>query len=110
MDERIIIDALEEEFLSDEDFSDSEIDAEDVVEESEHNTCTEESELSSDEDESTDKSYTGKDGTKWNSQPPPCNSRTRSHNLVTHLPGVKGLAKNAKTIVDSWTLFFSDDV
>lgn len=26
----------------------------------------------------------------------------KSHNLVTHLPGVKGLAKNLKTIIDSW--------
>lgn len=30
--------------------------------------------------------------------------------MVTQSPGVKGLAKNAKTIIDSWQLFFPDDV
>lgn len=31
--------------------------------------------------------------------------------MVTHLPGVEGLAKrNAKIIVDSWQLFFPDEL
>lgn len=78
--------------------------------ESEHDTCTEESGLLSDEYESSNQNYLGKDGTKWKAQPPPLNSRTRSHNLVTHLPSVKGVAKNSKTIIDSWKLFFPDEI
>ncbi|KAL4120740.1 hypothetical protein QTP88_013376 [Uroleucon formosanum] len=109
MDQQFIIDALDEEILSDDDFSNSDLDS-DIVVESEHDTCTEESGLSSDENESSDQNYVGKDGTKWKAQLPPSNSRTRSHNLVTHLPGVKGVAKNSKTIIDSWQLFFPDEV
>ncbi|XP_060855395.1 uncharacterized protein LOC132933083 [Metopolophium dirhodum] len=109
MDQQFIIDALDEEILSDDDFSNSDLDS-DIVVESEHDTCTDESGLSCDENESSDQNYLGKDGTKWKAQMPPSNSRTRSHNLVTHLPGVKGVAKNSKTIIDSWQLFFPDEV
>lgn len=66
MDQQFIIDALDEEILSDDDFSNSDLDS-DIVVESEHDTCTEESGLSSDENESSDQIYLGKDETKWSS-------------------------------------------
>lgn len=83
-----------------------------------HNTDTEQS--SSDDDgrfESLQRGaanyplYTGKDGTKWlvhkiRKQP----GKTSRQNIVTQLPGVKGIAKNAKTILDCWKLFFPDEI
>lgn len=52
----------------------------------------------------------GKDNMiKWYTEPPPRNVRTLQRNIVTHLPGVKTVAKNAKTIFHSWELFFPDD-
>lgn len=55
--------------------------------------------------------YLGKDNiTKRNIDGPPLNVRTRSHNIILHLPGVKRCAKDAKSIVDCWSLFFPDTV
>lgn len=55
--------------------------------------------------------YVGKDNiSKWNIDGPPLNVRTRSHNIILHLPGVKRYAKDAKSIVDCWSLFFPDTV
>lgn len=52
----------------------------------------------------------GKDNIiKWYTDPPPRNVRTPQRNIVTHLPGVKSAAKNAKTIIHSWELFFPND-
>lgn len=56
MDQQSIIDALEEEIVSDDDFSNNNVDP-DVVEHSEHDKCTEESGLSPDENESNDQDY-----------------------------------------------------
>lgn len=40
--------------------------------------------------------FTGKDQkTKWKKQKSNIQVRTRSHNIVTYLPGVKPIAKNA---------------
>lgn len=44
--------------------------------------------------------------TKWLCTLPNPNVRTRSHNIVTHLPRVKGLAKKAKSALECWQLFF----
>ncbi|KAI4462957.1 hypothetical protein MML48_4g00002710 [Holotrichia oblita] len=45
----------------------------------------------------------GKDGFKWkkhfDGRP---NVRTRAHNIVTQMPGVKGEAKKKKTPIDIW--------
>ena len=38
--------------------------------------------------------YFGKDRTKWRQEPNPQNVRTRTFNIVSHLPGVIGNAKN----------------
>lgn len=49
--------------------------------------------------------YLGKNNViKWNKVKPPA-SRTRSHNLIFKVPGPKGIAKNAKTGIDSFSLF-----
>lgn len=47
-----------------------------------------------------------RDGTKWNKHPFSQQVRTAKANIVLHLPGVKGVAKNAKTPLDCWKLFF----
>ncbi|XP_018577832.1 uncharacterized protein LOC111692650 [Anoplophora glabripennis] len=45
--------------------------------------------------------FLGKDGTtKWNKHFPTRNVRTRSENIITHLPGVKGEAKKLKMDID----------
>ncbi|KAJ3646387.1 hypothetical protein Zmor_005897 [Zophobas morio] len=54
--------------------------------------------------------FLGKDGTVWKKHRPPQTVRTRKSNLVTHLPGPKTYAKNAKSIDDCWSLFFSNDI
>jgi hypothetical protein len=63
------------------------------------------------DDEGENEYYLGKDKiTKWKKNPPPRNIRTAHCNIITHLPGVKPHARNAKTIIESWSLFFSDNV
>lgn len=55
--------------------------------------------------------FIGKDGkTFWKYCPPPKNNRIRRHNIVRHIPGVKGLAKNANSVEESWNLFFPDSI
>lgn len=56
------------------------------------------------------KFYIGKDQTKWKKKVPPQNSRTRSHNIITHLPGLKSNAKNEKSHMECFSLFFDDSV
>uniref|UniRef100_A0A1B6LI24 PiggyBac transposable element-derived protein domain-containing protein n=1 Tax=Graphocephala atropunctata TaxID=36148 RepID=A0A1B6LI24_9HEMI len=52
--------------------------------------------------------YTGRDQiTKWNVHEPP-NSRTPRQNIITTLPGVKGVARDSNTVYDTWKLFFPD--
>lgn len=51
--------------------------------------------------------FLGKDQiTKWRKHCPPKNVRTRSENLVSHLPGPKGIAKSLKTPLAIWQCFF----
>lgn len=55
--------------------------------------------------------YTGKDNKSiWYMYPPPINTRTRRHNLVSERPGPKGIARNACTAIQSWVLFFPDKI
>src|SRR5580765_867125 len=55
--------------------------------------------------------FIGKDKkTKWRKSPSPRNIRTRARNIVTQKPGVKGIARDAKTPLEIWKLFFSDPV
>lgn len=54
-------------------------------------------------------SFIGKDGTTvWKKQCSNKKVRTRQDNIVIRLPGVKQVAKNAKSILECWTQFFSD--
>lgn len=82
-------------------------------ERSEHNKSFEQS----DEREGTRHSmsrvhqYIGKDKiTKWNAHASRPNVRTPRHNIIADRPGVKGHAKEAKTIRDCWQQFFSQDL
>lgn len=90
----------EEEPLSDDD--------EDYVEESEHDTELDLGVSSDDEvndiSECESKSfYFSKDkNIKWNKKPIKVSVRTRQHNIITHLPGVRGVAKNAKIPLDEF--------
>lgn len=36
--------------------------------------------------------------------------RTRRHNIISHLPGVVGDAKQAKSVLQTWSLFFTDEM
>ncbi|PSN42458.1 hypothetical protein C0J52_18913, partial [Blattella germanica] len=54
-------------------------------------------------------SFKSKDGTVWKQHYPPKAVRTRQCNIVTHLPGVKPCAREAKTPIECWSLFFDDD-
>lgn len=56
------------------------------------------------------KEFLGKDGTQWLKEPPK-SSKRRPHNILVKLPGVVGQnAREAKTEVDCWNLFFDDFV
>lgn len=94
-------------------------DEEDVVNESFENqdsdTEQEISEVESEEISDTPLSdypyFLGKDNlTKWRKQTPPKNVRTRSENIVTHLPGPKGEIKNYREPLQFWRHFFDDNL
>lgn len=55
--------------------------------------------------------YRGKNRFKW-SKTPPAASRVRQHNIVTHLPGLKGEAREKINMSElkSWELLFPDDL
>lgn len=83
-------------------------------EHSQHNTDTEQSDQ---EDEAegglSGETYLGRDNTTvWYVRPlqRKTSVKRRRKNIVIHLPGSKGVAKNAKTVMDTWCLFFPDDV
>lgn len=52
------------------------------------------------------KYFVGKDGTKWSRRPPNQRIRVASVNHVTEEHGVTEIAKNTKTILEAWSLFF----
>jgi hypothetical protein len=55
--------------------------------------------------------YLGKDKeTKWKKHIPVQTVRTRSVNLVTRLPGVRGAARGLTSIIDSSSCFFDDQM
>lgn len=55
------------------------------------------------------KFYIGKDKkTKWIREKPPNNTRTRGHNIVTHMSGCRPTAKNKSDITEYFFLFFDD--
>lgn len=56
--------------------------------------------------------HNGRNGPKqkWSKSPPSNAVRTRGHNIILHLPGVKSAAKSAKTPLECFSLFFADDI
>lgn len=83
---------------------------------SDHDTDTEQEPLS-DEDEGSEEPqqssrtsnfFIGKDGTKWRKEIPPHNVRTRRENIIRHLPGVLGAAKNALSPYQCWLYYFEE--
>lgn len=54
--------------------------------------------------------FLGKNGTKWFKQFPNKNVRTRSENIITHLPGVKIYGKTAKTPLECFLLFIDEQM
>lgn len=54
--------------------------------------------------------YKGKDGTLWHKIPARSNVRTRSENIVSGTPGVKVLARDAKTPLECFNLFVSESM
>ncbi|KAJ8952464.1 hypothetical protein NQ314_007541 [Rhamnusium bicolor] len=81
---------------------------------SDHQTDTEqEDEGEVLQDESVDETdrrlyYYGNDSTKWKKHSPPKNIRTRSENIISHLPGTIREAKNVRTPIDSWDILFDN--
>nr|CAI5827747.1 unnamed protein product [Callosobruchus analis] len=106
MEECILNDDEEEPPLDDSDEGE-----EDAVELDPHETDSEQDVSDNEESvlqESVEPLFIGKDqSTKWRKHCPPKNVRTRSENLITHLPGPKGLAKTLKTPISIWQYFFS---
>lgn len=54
--------------------------------------------------------FKSKDGTVWRQHCSPKAVRTRQCNIVTHLPGVRPCAREAKTPTDCWSLVFDDGI
>lgn len=50
--------------------------------------------------------FYGKDGT-WNRRKPNQRTKSPSYNKITEKPGVTNLAKDAKTEIDAWNIFFT---
>ncbi|KAK9719494.1 Transposase IS4 [Popillia japonica] len=83
---------------------------------SDHDT---QSEVSANEQETADSDediplaqlayFLGKDNTKWRKTAPP-STRTRHYNIFTGKPGPKGAAKNAVSVVDTWSLMISEEI
>ncbi|CAK1600420.1 unnamed protein product [Parnassius mnemosyne] len=56
------------------------------------------------------RTYKGKDGTLWYKLPARSNVRTRSENIVSGTPGVKILARDAKTPLECFNLFVGESM
>lgn len=59
------------------------------------------------------KAYYGKNRFKWSASEPAKNKRTPRHNLVKHLPGLRGKARDLGENPDTmsvWNLIFSDEM
>nr|CAI5828648.1 unnamed protein product [Callosobruchus analis] len=54
----------------------------------------------------------GKSRYKWSRDPPTRDRRTPAHNIVTHLPGLRGSARltNPTTPLQAWQLLFTDEI
>ncbi|KAK9872739.1 hypothetical protein WA026_019520 [Henosepilachna vigintioctopunctata] len=90
----------------------SDVASEDELAERDGDSETEQEGETDDQDNNADTSFIlGKDKhTKWNKNPPRANVRRGTHNIITHLPGVKGNARPFKTAVDCLHNLFADEM
>lgn len=87
----------------------------DYVEVLEHETDSEQDEheledIEPSADSSTTYYYEKNGTTKWRKEARPQTVRTRIFNIVSHLPGVIGNARNLNEAVDCWNQFFDDEI
>lgn len=54
--------------------------------------------------------FKGKDGTKWFKNCANTRVRTRAENIISHLPGVKRIARDSKNPLDCWSLFIDNQM
>lgn len=54
--------------------------------------------------------YLGKNKTKWSIHKPPTNVRTRSINIVSHLPGPINAGRKKKNYIGLLGIIFNDDM
>lgn len=88
-----------------------ETDSEDHVEEREGDSSSEQDCGSSDEEDEDETSLLSKDKkTKWSTKVPNSRIRRGNSNILRHLPGSVGEAKNASTPYESWKCIFTDDL
>ncbi|XP_072401708.1 uncharacterized protein [Diabrotica undecimpunctata] len=52
--------------------------------------------------------FLDKDKSKWFKLPKNKQVKTRSDNLITYLPSVKGIAREKQSVLDCWLLFFTE--
>lgn len=100
----------------DKDDEDSDLE-EDVVMQSDHDSSSEQeagpSDLDNEQSDATSSNhfYMGKDKkTKWRKTTPNVHVRTRAHNIIIHLPGPKGAARNAKSVTECFNLMLDDAI
>lgn len=98
-----------EEQLSDMSDADEEISDHDTESEEEPVSDAENNNL--EETDSSSNAYYGKNRYKWG-KTAPSRSRVRAHNIILHLPGLKGPArsKNTMTALEAWSCLFTDDM
>lgn len=102
----------EEDVLENEDNGDeSDTDAEDIVEERQEDSDSEQEGDSSEEDECCTDVCLGKDKiTKWSKKKPNTRVKRASHNVLMHLPGVIGEARNASSPLECWKCIMSEEM
>lgn len=92
---------------------DEDLEEEDHLEERDEDSDTEQdvSDIDEESPSSPGTFYLGKDkSSKWRKQVPTKNVRTRSENLVKHLPGPKASTKNLQDPLDIWKYFFNNEM
>nr|CAI5836449.1 unnamed protein product [Callosobruchus analis] len=52
----------------------------------------------------------GKNDYRWTTEVPERRGRLQSKNLVVHLPGIKGKAKDATNILEFWNVLLDDEI
>ncbi|XP_046384879.1 uncharacterized protein LOC124155206 [Ischnura elegans] len=92
----------------------SDLDSQDEVEQHEDESATEQEEGTTEEEEEdirTGNFIVRDKQTKWTRKPSPAAAcRIQCHSIITHLPGVRGEAENAKTTLQCWECLFNTEM